>query len=64
MLQAHYNYFLIKILISFHIQNVSNVALQILYKETTRKSEKTKHAHMKMEINRNAIKTKHKLETA
>jgi hypothetical protein len=29
-----------------------------------KESENTKHAHMKMEINENATKNKHKLETA
>jgi hypothetical protein len=32
-------------------------AYMAIFRQTTRKSEKTKHAHMKMEINGNATKT-------
>jgi hypothetical protein len=42
-----------------HIQNNSRNNQQIAAqtRQTTRKSEKTKHAHMKMEINENATTT-------
>jgi hypothetical protein len=48
------------------IHPYKGVEIWLQTRQTTRKSEKTKHAHMKMEINENATttKNKHKLETA